>query len=654
MASVPRESERRGARPMGVIRELPASVVNQIAAGEVVERPSSVVKELLENAIDAGASRVELSVERGGRDLVRVADDGSGIGREDLPLAFRPHATSKLLEADDLYRVRTLGFRGEALAAIAEVSRVKCQTRTVDSEEGSEIQIEGGIASEIRDCGCPVGTVFEVRNLFFNTPVRRTFLKSDTTEAGHVSEMFTRIALANPTIHLTFRSGGKTLYDLPPVTGLKDRVAVFFGRELAEALLWVESEVDDVHLWGYVAHPSQSRSSAKGQYLFVGGRYVKDRSLAHALAEAYRGLLMVGRIPVAFLHLELPPEEVDVNVHPTKVEVRFRDSQRIYGQLLRTVRQTFLTSDLHSRLQAPPPSPSPAGPIEESRVANPIGSDFSLRSGAPDRQMVTSWFPPADPLSPPPPLPELPRREEPEWAKALPPRPEPTSGSTTFDEFGEGSAADPVPISPNPPPTPGARAVSELADLPPRAIQVHDSYLIAETEDGMVVIDQHALHERILFEEFKGRVERGGVESQRLLVPEPVELGADEAAEVLERRDVLARLGLEVEPFGGGTVLVGSVPAMLGAVSPGRLLRDLAEQLVGRPVAPSADAVLNDVLSLMACKAAVKAGQRLSPEEVSALLSRRHLVTDAHHCPHGRPTALVFTKEELEKQFGRV
>ncbi|RUL85035.1 DNA mismatch repair endonuclease MutL [Tautonia sociabilis] len=661
---------------MGVIRELPTSVVNQIAAGEVVERPASVVKELLENAIDAGATRVELAVERGGKDLIRVADDGCGIAREDLPLAFRPHATSKLREAEQLHHVRTLGFRGEALAAIAEVSRVRCQSRTAATEVGAELLIEGGVPAEIRDCGGPVGTVFEVRNLFFNTPVRRSFLKSDTTEAGHVAEMFTRIALAHPTLHLTFRSGSKTLYDLPPVTGLKDRVAVFFGRELAESLLWVESEVDGIHLWGYVAHPSQSRSSAKGQYLFVGGRYVRDRSLGHALSEAYRGLLMVGRVPVAFLHLELPPEEVDVNVHPTKVEVRFRDSQRIYGQLLRTVRQTFLTSDLHGRLQAPSsrPDPSPPGPLEGNALARGGSEDFALRPGPTDRQMVASWFPPPSTTGSPPsssPIADLPRREEPEWAKALPPRPDPSTGpSLRFDEFGDPvSEAEPSPGSPTPtePSTaeqtaPGtieataSRGIEEgdLSRLPPRAIQVHDSYLIAETEDGMVVIDQHALHERILFEEFKDRVRLGGVESQRLLVPEPVELGADEAAEVLDRREVLARLGLEVEPFGGGTVLVGSVPAMLGAVSPSRLLRDLAEQLVGRPVPPSADAVLNDVLSLMACKAAVKAGQRLSPDEIAALLSRRHLVTDAHHCPHGRPTALVFTKQELEKQFGRV
>jgi DNA mismatch repair protein MutL len=272
---------------------------------------------------------------------------------EDLVLAFRPHATSKLRDAEDLFRIQTLGFRGEALAAIAEVSRVRCQTRTAEAAVGTELAIDGGTAGPSRDCGASVGTVIEVRNLFHNTPVRRAFLKSDSTEAGHVAETFIRVALAHPTVHFTYRSSGKIVYDLPAVTGLRERIAVFFGQGLADSLIWIESRVEATHLWGYVAHPSQSRSSGKGQYLFVGGRYVRDRSLGHALSEAYRGLLMVGRNPVAFLNLELPAEEVDVNVHPTKIEVRFRDSQRIYSQLLSTVRQTFLGSDLHSRLQAP-------------------------------------------------------------------------------------------------------------------------------------------------------------------------------------------------------------------------------------------------------------------------------------------------------------
>ena len=302
---------------MGIIRRLSPAVINQIAAGEVVERPASVVKELLENAIDAGATRIDVTVERGGKDLIRVADDGKGMAPEDLPLAFQPHATSKLAEADDLFRIATLGFRGEALAAIAEVAKVRCQTRRADAAEGSELGVEGGVSGEVQTCGGPPGTVIEVRNLFYNTPVRRTFLKSDSTEAGHVADAFWRVALAQPTVHLTYRSGGKVIHDLPAATGVKDRIAVALGQELADALLWIESRVDTTHLWGYVAHPSQSRSSSKGQYLFVGGRYVRDRSLGHALSEAYRGLLMVGRCPGG-LPPPRPPPRRGRRQHPPR------------------------------------------------------------------------------------------------------------------------------------------------------------------------------------------------------------------------------------------------------------------------------------------------------------------------------------------------
>jgi DNA mismatch repair protein MutL len=642
---------------MGIIRQLPPSVVNQIAAGEVVERPASVVKELLENAIDAGASRIELTVERGGKDLVRVADNGLGMEPDDLPLAFLPHATSKLAGTEDLCRIKTLGFRGEALAAIAEIAKVRCQTRTADAAQGHELTVEGGVIGPIRPCGGPPGTVVEVRHLFYNTPVRRTFLKSDTTEAGHVVEMFTRVALAHPTIHFTLRSGGKVLYDLAPVTGLKERVGVFFGRELADALLWVESEDESIHLWGYVAHPSQSRSSNKGQYLFVGGRYVRDRALTHALAEAYRGLLMVGRMPIAFLFLEIPPEDVDVNVHPTKIEVRFRDSQRIYSRLLATVRQTFLASDLHSRLQAPP-APEPANAAQSA--ASGAGS-YGLSTGAAERQAVAHWSPtPTATLGTrdlPAPLPTIPAGQFDEFSSS----PSPASAALAPSASVDGSVAprpeSPAVAQPTTEPTGSTAAPTPPApptEMPLRALQVHDSYLVAETSEGIVVIDQHALHERILYEEFKQRVERGGVEAQRLLVPEPVELTPAEAAEVLERREVLAKLGLEVEPFGGGTVLVASLPAMLSSVTPDRLLRDLAEHFRAQPLPPTPDSVLEDILNMMACKAAVKAGQRLSPEEVAALLERRHLVANTHHCPHGRPTALIFTKTELERQFGRI
>ena len=656
---------------MGIINQLPPSVINQIAAGEVVERPASVVKELLENAIDAGARRVDLSVERGGKDLIRIADDGKGIAIDDLPVAFLPHATSKLAVTEDLTRIATLGFRGEALAAIAEISRVRCQSRTPGASEGAEITIEGGQAAPLQPSGCPVGVVLEVRNLFFNTPVRRSFLKSDSTEAGHVLDTFARIALAHPTVHFTLHSGGKLVHDLPPVTGIRDRVGVFFGRELAESLLWIESRIESTHLWGYVAHPSQSRSSNKGQFLFVGGRYVRDRSLGHALTEAYRGLLMVGRAPVAFLHLELPPEEVDVNVHPTKIEVRFRDSQRVYSQLLSTVRHTFLASDLHGKLHAPAPETArhePAVAPARTEPTETAPAPFVLDTEESRRQEVASWFTPSQSAGfntyPAPGY--AGGRPVEDWTSRLAPS-RSSAPSVPFDEF----TTAPAITSGLPPTEPASTLASDwgAAKLQGdgrslhrhdavgptlKALQVHDSYLIAETDDGMMVIDQHALHERILFEELRKRVEGGGVESQRLLVPEPVHLSASEASAVVEQQETLRRLGVEIEPFGGDTVLVTSTPAMLRDVPADRLLRDLAEHLRSKPLPPTRDAVLADLLHMIACKAAVKAGQKLTPEEVAALLERRHLVADSHHCPHGRPTALVFTKLELERQFGRI
>lgn len=668
---------------MGEIQKLPASVVNQIAAGEVVERPASVVKELMENAIDAKARRVEVSVERGGKDLIRVADDGVGMSPDDLLLAFQPHATSKLREAEDLHRIRTLGFRGEALAAIAEISKLRCQSRRADADEGSEVQIEAGIAGPVKSCGGPPGTVMEVRNLFFNTPVRRTFLKSDSTESGHVAETFARIALAHPEVHLTFRSGGKIVHDLPAVTGVRDRIATFFGRELADSLLWVEGKLERISLWGYVGHPSQSRSSNKNQYLFLGGRHVRDRSLSHALNEAYRGLLMVGRNPVAFLNLEIPPEEVDVNVHPTKIEVRFRDPQRIYSHLLSTLRQTFLASDLHSRLQvapepkeagAPTPAPAPTLPLSSGSAggshapAAAASSDFGLGSGYADRQEVASWFGPSSPrpAGEPPKIPDsVGRVEPPEWSRSLPNQFEFTRDEP-FDEFvgsAPGSTASAGMVDG---PMEEAREVSipvnatrPAAEADPRAagsraIQVHDSYLIAETDEGMMVIDQHALHERILYEELRRKVAAGEVESQGLLVPEPVQMAADEATALLEHAEMLAGLGLEIEGFGRDTILVRGMPVMLSRLQPERLARDLAEHFATQALPPTRDGLVAEVLHMVACKAAVKAGQKLTPEEISALLARRDLVADAHHCPHGRPTALIFTKSELEKQFGRI
>src|SRR5688572_21195752 len=312
------------------ILRLPPSVVNKIAAGEVIERPASVVKELVENALDAGATSIEVAVEQGGMELIRVADDGGGIARDELTLAVAPHATSKLRDADDLFRVATLGFRGEALASIAEISRCTLRSRTPTSDEGWELELVGGAAGDIGPCGMSAGTTIEVRNLFYNTPVRRKFLRSAQTEMGHVTEAFTRLALAHPHVRFVLRHNDRTSYDLPAGQSTTERIGLFFGDDLARELLPIDSRDGDVRLAGFAARPSQSRSHPRMQYLFLNGRFIRDRSLQHALGEAYRGLLLTGRYPIAFLRLEMPVESVDVNVHPTKLEVRFQDGGRIY------------------------------------------------------------------------------------------------------------------------------------------------------------------------------------------------------------------------------------------------------------------------------------------------------------------------------------
>ena len=370
------------------IRQLSQALVNKIAAGEVVERPASVVKELMENAVDAGATRIDVAVAQGGLEMIRVVDNGCGIPADELPLAVASHATSKLVDADDLFRVGTLGFRGEALASIAAVSRLVLRSRTAESPGGAEIEVTGGRTSEVTPCGCPVGTTVEVHNLFYNTPVRRKFLRTVQTEFGHTSEAFTRIALAAPKVHFTLRHNERPVLELAAGDGLLERIARSFGRELAENLIAVSGSDGAVRISGYVAHPAHSRSNNRMQYFFLNGRHIRDPALQHALGEAYRGLLMTGRYAISFLSLEMPPEMVDVNVHPTKLEVRFQDSGRLYSQLLATLRRRFLTSDLSTHVQ-PAAGDDPAGGHDQAQAAQ-------LRQEVVDwaKGKVAAWQPP--------------------------------------------------------------------------------------------------------------------------------------------------------------------------------------------------------------------------------------------------------------------
>jgi DNA mismatch repair protein MutL len=628
------------------IHQLPPSVVTKIAAGEVIERPASVVKELVENAIDAGSRRIDIDIEEGGAERITVVDDGCGILADDLPLAFASHATSKLCDADDLFRVATLGFRGEALASVGGVAQVTLQSRPHDQPCGAEITCHGGQISPLRAWNGAPGTRLEVRHLFFNTPVRRKFLRTPSTEMGHISEVFTRVALSRAELHLTLRHNDKVVYQVPPSASLLDRLTLFFGAELRDQLYAVEARQGPVRLHGYIADPACERGTAKMQYLFLNRRWIRDRSLGHALQEAYRGLLMSGRYAVAFLFLDLPPDQVDVNVHPTKIEVRFRDSQALYHLLFGAVRDRLRAQNLTARLQPPvrmgaPAWEEPQLPWARSNHGSPPldrpDPGSSSFSPEPTATALTNTVAPSPSFSP-----ELAATAGPGTVAAGSGLNEATASSNT--------AARPfVALPPEYPPLP----VRPAPD-PSRAIQLYDSYLVLETEEGMLVIDQHALHERILFEQLKERIASGTLETQRLLIPEPVDLTAEQAARTLEQPSALAALGLGVEDFGGGTILLTSYPAVIGNRSPQAILRAVVDHLCSKERLPNPEQMLNDLLSLMACHAAVKAGDRLTQEQIAALLAQRDLANDIHHCPHGRPTALLFSRKELERQFRRI
>lgn len=643
------------------IQQLSASVINKIAAGEVIERPASVVKELLENSVDALSTRIEVDIEAGGAELIRLTDDGEGIHPDDVMLAVTSHATSKIRTADDLFEVQTMGFRGEALASIAEVSKFRLRTRRAEALTGVELQVDGGATEGPKPCGCPTGTQIEVRQLFFNTPVRRKFLKTTSTEFGHISEQFTRIALANPNLHLVLRHNGRVVHELPATHQLIDRLRLFFGSELADKLIWVESDVPGVRVWGYVAHPSQSKPSRKGQYLFLNGRWIQDRSLQHALGEAYRGLLMVGRYPITFLFLEVEPSQVDVNVHPTKSEVRFRDSQILYRTLLSTLRRQFLGTNLDSELSVAPEE-KPAA-TDETRKQQQLelvnwakkqipGTDSGKTNSLPGDWEETVAGGTGE--TPAPPVDREERERLGDAAALLDTGPSPV-GTTPSQKPSETDSG---------PFTLGEDATvegetSEGADTSAiphtlRAMQIHDCYLVVDTGDGLTVIDQHALHERIMYERLRRRVLDGNVEVQPLLIPVTVEMTAQDAAALLDHEEVLRELGLQVESFGGTTIALRAYPTLLRRADPTRLLRDVADWLESRGSKLSRRDLIDHLLHMMSCKAAIKAGQRLQPEEIDALLEQRHLCDDHHHCPHGRPTALTLTRAELDRQFGRL
>ncbi len=622
------------------IQQLNPHVVNRIAAGEVIERPASVVKELLENSVDALATRIEVDISAGGLELIRITDNGEGMHPDDLELAVTSHATSKIRSDFDLEQVATLGFRGEALASVASVSRFQIRSRRSEQSTGRELHANGGEIKTLHECGCPEGTRIEVHNLFYNTPARRRFLRKPSTEFGKISEQFSRIALANPRLHMTLRHNDRMVYELPGSASQEDRIRRFFGSDIADKLIAIESEssTEDgqtTRLWGFVGDPSLSKSTRRNQFLFLNGRWIQDRSLQHALGEAYRGLLMVGRHPVSFLFLEVPPHSVDVNVHPTKTEVRFQDSQSLYRQLLRTIRDRFLQLDFHADIQIP--STATSGTPELALAGSAVQKELNVWADSATRPAPPSIRTPTS----------FPERVIEEFR----PLPEESFSDTAIPA--EASAAVDSPRHEGPPESATSQAIPVPLDEF-RALQVHDCYLVVAADDGIEIIDQHALHERILYEHLRIRVLEGTIERQKLLIPETIECSPVEAAVLCEHDELLKEIGFDIQEFGGTTVLLESYPVLIPRGNFIRILKDFAEQLEKSDGKTSRRDLLDHMLHTMACRAAIKAGQRLTQEEMHELLRQRHLVADSHHCPHGRPTAMKLSQNMLDRQFGRL
>ncbi len=590
------------------IHILPEQLANQIAAGEVVERPASVVKELLENAIDAGATELFVDAEQGGKRLVKLADNGCGMAKEDLFLALERHATSKIASSDDLFALHTLGFRGEALPSIASVSRLRLTSRPTDQELGWQLYAEGGTIRQAEALGAVSGTVVEVRDLFFNTPGRRKFMRSDETEFGHLADVVMRLALARPDIHLRLTHNGRVHLEAYRHQRLEERVAALLGRSLAVDLLPIETESDHGEmLTGLLGRPALNRSAASHLYTYVNGRFVRDRLIQHAILEAYRTLLEKRRYPVAVLFLDLPPQMVDVNVHPTKHEVRFREQQRVHDFVMGAVRSRLLGA---------------------TGTAARTGEDGYLLATSPGT--ATN---PADTA----------RAGVQESLAAYAVRP-PAAAPPLWRAGGKGEALAFAGASPTSGQLPdGWRVIGQYLN----------SYLVCQAGDDLLLLDQHAAHERIGFEKLRGQLAGGGIERQRLLFPAVIECDHRQAAVLAEHLDDFARLGFELAAFGGRSFSLTALPQLLAGADPERLVLDMAEELAQIGRGSSLDAALDQVLMRLACHAMIRANQPLARPEMETLLAELAGIDFGSHCPHGRPVLRRMGRSEIERFFHR-
>ena len=602
------------------IQVLPPGLVNQIAAGEVVERPASVVKELVENALDAGARQVQVDVEEGGLALVRVADDGCGMSSDDAPLSLERHATSKLVDAGGLSRIATMGFRGEALPAIASVSRLRVDT--CDGSEGSagtRIAIEGGRMVESGPVARARGTTVEVRDLFFNTPARRKFMRAPSAEAGHVSEAVLRLGLAHAEVGVVLRSSGRAVLTWPGGTPLPARAAAALGREAASALVPVEGARGEVRVSGLMGPPENAQPTGRGLYLFVNGRFVRDRGAAHAALRAYSGSLPAGRFPVGVLFVELPLERVDVNVHPQKLEVRFADARSVYDAVFHAVAGALRSAPWLSHARAPgheretalagAPIDALAVPMASEEIASVL-SEARAGRGEPG----PGCLPCADGLLPL----SGPQRQEGGETVALPGRLPGYFGSLRY--------------------------VGQHAR----------TYLVCEAPGGsLVIVDQHASHERILFHRLREAWRARRLVVQPFLVPQVVTLPTPLARALEAGAAELRLLGIEIEPFGGDAFAITGAPAALAGVDLAALLADLAQQVEQLGRGSALDDAVHDLLATMACHSAIRANQDLAPEEARALLDGLDDVDFKARCPHGRPVVFELSISEIERKVGR-
>ena len=604
--------------------------MNRIAAGEVIERPASVVKELVENALDAGARRITVELASGGLSLIRIVDDGDGIPPDELPLAITQHATSKIASDDELHAVATMGFRGEALASIASVSRLRIVSREPGGE-AFELICDGGDARPVRPTAGNVGTTVEVAELFFNTPARRKFLKNPAAESAQVTDTLERLALPRHDVAFRYIRDGSTIWDWP-ATGPADRLAMSWPDEFRDGAMPMDlfdeggdptattAPAEPWHVHGLLAKPAHAGRNGRHQYLYVNGRSVKDRSASHAIAEAYRGLTEPGRHPAAVVLLEVPPGDVDVNVHPTKSEVRFRDGRRLWKVVHNAVRNTLRQGELSPI--ARPRAEMPVLPPREGR--DEALADFFKSQLADSQQSLLD---------------------------GLPERTPPSAMPTPI-------APPPEPQSPIEPAAPHSTVPEPVAAPAFHALQLHNSYLVVQSSDGMEIIDQHALHERVIFEDLLARARRGPLESQRLLLPATFDAPEAQVALLSELAETFARLGIDAEAFGPETVAVHAFPSLLSGrrqIDPAGFVADVLERTETdeRSGVDNDEAILHEVLDMMSCKAAVKAGDPLSHEEIKALMQRRELIHRSTNCPHGRPTILKLSLSDLEKQFKR-